>query len=117
MTDAITEAQPTIALALGQPRFESPSLQSLQATQGNAAVWAALLTGDAAAALATVKGTFAVHAHWPDGRALVAVDRFAAQSLCYREAGGQLQVAARADAWAGARKSTRRRSTTTCTCT
>jgi asparagine synthase (glutamine-hydrolysing) len=50
-----------------------------------------------AAALAEVDGDFAAGLADPVGRALLAVDRFAIRTLCWRVVDGQLHFAERAD--------------------
>jgi asparagine synthase (glutamine-hydrolysing) len=84
-------------LALGSPRFRSAALEARARQEGPAAVWPELLSGDAAAALRDVDGDFAVA--WRDGRGrtVLAVDRFAQRTLCWRLDGEQLRFAARAD--------------------
>ena len=49
------------------------------------------------AALNGVSGDFAVAQREPGGRTFMAVDRFAIQSLCYRQVDGAIRFAARAD--------------------
>ncbi len=51
-----------------------------------------------AQAAASARGAFATCQPLPDGRAFLAVDRFAAQTLCWRVDGGALRCAERADA-------------------
>ncbi len=50
-----------------------------------------------AQAAAGARGAFAVSQPLPDGRAFLAVDRFAAQTLCWRVDDGVLRCAERAD--------------------
>jgi asparagine synthase (glutamine-hydrolysing) len=87
---------------LGRPRFASAALQTLADREGLAAAWAAALPAPddpttAMAAVAAVGGDFAVGIHWADGRAFLAVDRFAIRSVCLRLVGKRLHFAARAD--------------------
>lgn len=85
-------------LAVGRPVFEgsAPSADLR-------AAWArALDTRDLAGALARVDGDFAVGMRLADGRQVLAVDRFAERSLCYRISEGRLQFAEQADALADA---------------
>jgi asparagine synthase (glutamine-hydrolysing) len=64
----------------------------------NAATWLQLLGNSRRSdALAAIKGDFAVGVEHADGRSLLAVDRFASQSICYRIDGGRLRFAQRAD--------------------
>jgi asparagine synthase (glutamine-hydrolysing) len=88
------------SLFSGSPRFSGPDTTGLAATNGNEAAWRGVLQGDLERALQTVAGDFAVGLCLPDGRTILAVDRFAVRSLCYREVDGQLRFAARADALA-----------------
>lgn len=103
---AATLADPaTLALALGRPQFADQALQAIQARDGDLAAWQAAFTqADPATVLARMGGDFAVALTLPDGRQLLAVDRFAIRTLCYRvEAAGErsmLRVAEQADALA-----------------
>ena len=89
--------EPITPLTLGRPRFADPAIAKLAAVNGDAAAWSATLAAGKAEALRGVQGDFAVA--WPlsDGRALLAVDRFAVRSLCWRIVDGRLHVAERAD--------------------
>lgn len=58
---------------------------------------AALSSHGPAPAAAGARGAFAVCQPLPDGRAFLAVDRFAAQTLCWRVDNGVLRCAERAD--------------------
>ncbi|GCL64399.1 asparagine synthetase B [Rubrivivax pictus] len=91
---------PDIGLCLGSPRFQDAALQSLSAQQGAAAAWRQALAADPLKALPAVAGDFAVGLRDGRGRTVLAVDRFAMQSLCYRVVGGELRYAERADALA-----------------
>jgi asparagine synthase (glutamine-hydrolysing) len=101
-------SMPTVLLALGRPRFYDPDLRATAATQGPSAAWAALLgpalsgQADAKDALLAVGGEFAVAAQGADGTLLLAVDRFAMQTLCFRHEGDRLRFAPTADALADA---------------
>lgn len=53
--------------------------------------------GDIRAALARLQGGFALHVALADGSPLVAVDRFAIRSMCWRLVDGRLHVHERAD--------------------
>jgi asparagine synthase (glutamine-hydrolysing) len=86
-------------LLLGRPRFRTPALQALAQAHGMEAAWrVALRTRDLADVAGEVDGPFAVALREPGGRALLAVDRFATCSLCWRVDAGTLRFAARADA-------------------
>jgi asparagine synthase (glutamine-hydrolysing) len=87
-------------LFLGRPTFAGTHAQALADKGDFAQAWTATLdgTGDVAAELAGVTGHFAVGLVQPSGRIVLAVDRFAVHSLCYRVAEGKLLFAARADA-------------------
>ena len=85
----------------GQPRFLDSQLTETRLKHGDAAAWAAAFGQQGSAAPAQVQGDFAVGVTLPDGRVFLAVDRFAACTLCYRVEGGELQFAERADALAG----------------
>lgn len=78
------------ALFLGTPRLEGRAV--------NADELAALvLERGAAGVLASLEGEFAVELTIEDGSTLLAVDRFAVHTLCWRVVQGELHVAARAD--------------------
>ncbi len=90
-------------LLLGRPVFDDPALAGLAREQGDEAAWRrALQPGAEAAALARVKGPFALAIRLDGGRTLLAVDRFAVHTLCYRAQGAELHFAPRADTLAGA---------------
>ncbi|WP_326540125.1 asparagine synthetase B family protein [Pseudorhodoferax sp.] len=97
----------TVTLALGRPRFKDAAHAALAGAGQLNAAWQSLL-GPAwpdadrlARALETVAGDFAVAATSADGGVLLAIDRFAMQTLCWRHDGGTVRYAPRADAWAG----------------
>ena len=91
---------PFDSFVLGSPQFIDPELAAAEKSEGSLAAWRLALDGPAVAAAAATQGHFA--AAVSDGtRALLAVDRFATQTLCYRFDGQSLQAAARADSLAG----------------
>ena len=91
------------SLCLGSPLFADPSLADQARQQGALEAWKQALAGPSIAAAADgVAGDFAVALREPGGRCVLAVDRFAIQTLCYRVQGGRLQFAARADELADA---------------
>ncbi len=80
-------------LATGSPSFAGAST-NVEARQA----WAQILAApDLATALLGVGGDFSVAVHEPGGRTVLAVDRFAVQTLCYRVANDRLHFATRAD--------------------
>ena len=84
--------------------FDDAWIQQRHATEGAGAAWQALLAqGPAAQALSRVNGDFAFAQTLADGSTVLAVDRFAIQTLCYRVVDGQLRFAERADTLADAR--------------
>jgi asparagine synthase (glutamine-hydrolysing) len=89
------------SLTLGSPRFGNAQLAALAASRGPLAAWQEAVAGNASNAAADVGGDFAVGLRLPGNRTFLAVDRFAVCSLCYRQVGGQLHFAARADELAG----------------
>jgi asparagine synthase (glutamine-hydrolysing) len=74
----------------------------MASSQDALAAWREALAQDVKSALTAVTGDFAVGLQQPSGSTVLAVDRFAIQTLCYRVVGGQLRFAARADALADA---------------
>ena len=90
------------SLCLGSPRFAAANLQSLCDQQGPLEAWRQALAGAPAQALQGVAGDFAVGLRAANGRTVLAVDRFAMRSLCYRVVGHELRFAERADALADA---------------
>jgi asparagine synthase (glutamine-hydrolysing) len=93
-------------LCLGSPTFADRSLADQAREHGALAAWKHALAGPsvaaAAAAVSGVAGDFAVALREPNGRCVLAVDRFAIQTLCYRVQDGRLRYAARADELADA---------------
>ena len=88
--------QPT--LALGRPRFEDTAIAQVASARGAAAAWDAAMRGDdLAKVLNGVTGDFAVGMVDARGRTVLAVDRFAVRTLCYRVIDGRLHFAERAD--------------------
>jgi asparagine synthase (glutamine-hydrolysing) len=78
------------ALFLGSPRLDGRAV--------NADELAMLVSQrGATAVLAALDGEFALALTLDDGSTLLAVDRFAVHTLCWRVVGGELHVAARAD--------------------
>jgi asparagine synthase (glutamine-hydrolysing) len=84
-------------LTLGTPTFEDPQLAATAREHGVAAAWRRLWAEQGEAGLARVSGAFAVGLREAGGRTVLAVDRFAVHSLCYRVDAGGLRFAARAD--------------------
>ena len=72
------------------------------ATDGIPPGLAAALRDNPAEALRSISGPFALSLQQACGRSLIAVDRFAVQTLCYRVVNGALRVAQRADSLADA---------------
>ena len=95
--------QPTNFLHSGSPRFSGDRLASLCKSEGPETAWRDALqagtstTAQFASTLNGITGDFAVGLRSPDGRCLLAVDRFAIQTLCYAVRDGQLHFASRAD--------------------
>ena len=84
-------------LALGAPEFRDASLAALSQSDGAAAAWQQALQGDPAPALAATGGDFAVAMRSASSRTVLAVDRFAIHTLCWRVVDGELRFATRAD--------------------
>lgn len=83
-------------LCLGAPQFDGRVADS--AGDDALAGWRSFLGQDPTAAIARVRGEFAVGVRLADGRTFLAVDRFAVRTLCYRVQDGELLFAERADA-------------------
>lgn len=92
----------TECLVLGKPRFNNSSLMQTAMRDGNETAWrqAIQLLGNKAPE--TVSGDFAIALREPNGKVFLAIDRFAIQTLCYRQVGEQLLFAERADELADA---------------
>ena len=91
------------SLCFGSPVFSDRSLADQARQHGALAAWKQALAGPSvAAAVAGVAGDFAVALRERNGRCVLAVDRFAIQTLCYRVADGRLRYAVRADELADA---------------
>ncbi len=87
-----------VRIALGRPRFRDAALGSIASASGIDYAWAAALDRpDHMEVLTEVHGDFAVAFARADGSTVMAVDRFAVRSLCYRIIDGVLHVAERAD--------------------
>ena len=80
----------------GTPRFDQPDLARIENSDGPAAAWRMALDRPVAVA-AAAQGHFAAAIQHSDGRNVLAVDRFATQTMCYRDDGDRLAFAARAD--------------------
>lgn len=86
------------ALCTGSPRFPAELAATWPADLGMAERWRRTVTAlGPQEACRRVQGDFAVALPLEDGRMMMAVDRFAVRSLCWRVVGGELQHAARAD--------------------
>lgn len=88
--------------AAGRPEFSDTTPQSLSTRDGALAAWRLVLSGEIAEALAATRGSFAVGLMLADGRVVLAVDRFAIETICYRIDDHQLRFSSRADALADA---------------
>ncbi len=86
----------------GAPRFNQPDLARIENDQGPGAAWLMALDRPVAVT-AAAKGHFAAAIAHADGRSVLAVDRFATQTLCYRDDGHRLAFAQRANALASDR--------------
>jgi len=91
MPDLMTE------LFTGSPRFANGGLTHMASTEGAGAAWRSTLGTDPKAGLRGVSGDFAVGLRLPNDKIVLAVDRFAIRSLCYRVDHGQIRFAERAD--------------------
>jgi asparagine synthase (glutamine-hydrolysing) len=85
--------------SFGSPVFSDHSLAALADREGALAAWKKAIAGSSpVAAAAAAGGDFAVAVRDGDGRCVLAVDRFAIRTLCYRVIDGELRFAVRADA-------------------
>ena len=89
-------------LFAGSPRFSKAGLIT---AQGIGAAWRAALDPDPGVALSGIAGDFAVGVRLSGSRVLLAVDRFAIRSICYRVDQGQIRFAERADTLADSARS------------
>lgn len=89
-------------VALGRPRFASHDLNQLATDQGLERAWGRFFQEWEPDQLAKVAGDFAVGLTDARGRTILAIDRFAVRSLCYRVIDGELRFAERADQLADA---------------
>lgn len=87
--------------AYGRPRFADGELTRLAAAEGDLAAWRKLIAQEGSKAFNRVSGDYAVAVKEASGRVLLAVDRFAIRTMCYRVVDGDLKFAARADELAG----------------
>ena len=94
--------KPSVPLATGQPRFKNPRAQALAAQGDLVGAWQQACQGhELHEVLAATEGDFAVGFTDERGRSVLAVDRFAMRSLCWRIVDGELRFAGQADALAG----------------
>ncbi|KXB31380.1 asparagine synthase [Dechloromonas denitrificans] len=84
-------------LLTGHPKFSAGAFAGLAHTEGDLAAWEKLFATHGASGVKDVAGDFAVGLTDGNGRTILAVDRFAVRSLCYRVAGGGIYFASRAD--------------------
>jgi len=90
-------------LVRGQPRFLDDDVAATARLAGDAAAWRVLVQRHGARAPEHVHGAFAVALALEGGRSFLAVDRFGAATLCWRQdAQGTLHWAERADTLADA---------------
>ena len=86
-------------LLFGAAEFADPTLAQLAKSHGDAAVWRQAIANPVLAA-ASSKGHFAAAVNDAQGGTLLVVDRFATQTLCYRDDGDRLLASSRADSLA-----------------
>ena len=86
-----------VPIVFGAPKFRDPACAEIARTQGAVSAWQAALRSNPPAGLLQVDGAFAVALPLEAGRVLLAVDRFAIQSLCWTVRNGVLRYAERAD--------------------
>lgn len=84
-------------LALGSPRFADPALAATERTDGAVQAWYQALQQTPPEAAAQTTGHFSVGLRNASGHTVLAVDRFATQTICYRSEGQQLLFSERAD--------------------
>ncbi len=90
------------ALLTGNPRFSAAQQPGAEDAAGLETAWRqAFAKADPGQVLAGVGGSFALGLDLEDGRTVLAVDRFAIETLCYRVVGNELRFASRADELAG----------------
>jgi asparagine synthase (glutamine-hydrolysing) len=89
------------SFAVGRPRFGDVDLARRCDEDGALAAWRQALSLGPQEAAACANGDFAFCVQEP-GRTVLAIDRFAIRSLCYRVVGNELTVASRADQLADA---------------
>lgn len=92
----MTNCEPSNDLIIGSAVFSQPALQQ-QAQQSARTAWRRALATNPAEVLQGVSGPFAVAVRLDDGRCVMAVDRFARETLCYRVTPEGLRFAAGAD--------------------
>lgn len=84
-------------VASGRPRFAERELNQLAQDQGLESAWRVYFQDWNPDALKGIDGDFAVGLTDESNRTILAVDRFAIRSLCYRVVNGELRFAERAD--------------------
>ncbi|MCV2355496.1 asparagine synthase C-terminal domain-containing protein [Paucibacter sp. B2R-40] len=86
-----------ISIFSGDPQFAEQNLNVLARTNGIEAAWRMALRDNPADALTAISGPFAIGLQVEDGSALLAVDRFAVETICYRIDDAKIRFAGRAD--------------------
>jgi len=84
-------------LVLGKPRFDDSALTQTATRDGAEGAWRQAIQLFGIKAPRAVSGDFAFALRDPGGKVFLAIDRFAIQTLCYRQVGDQLLFAERAD--------------------
>lgn len=88
--------------AHGSPRFDDNTLAEAERNEGALSAWRLALTRTPSQAAAMAQGHFSAGLRDGSGRTVLVVDRFATQTLCFRELNGGLQFSNRADVLASA---------------
>lgn len=84
-------------ISFGCPVFPESQTPPGEGGEGVEQSWRQLLSAGGSQSFSKVGGAFAVGLREADGSALLAVDRFAIESLCYRVIDGEIHFARRAD--------------------
>ncbi len=85
------------SVVLGRPKFVSQDLNQLANVRGFESAWARFFQDWKPEDLVGISGNFAVGLTDEQGRTILAIDRFAVRSLCYRVVGTELRFAERAN--------------------
>lgn len=93
-------SKPPEVMALGKPLFADTELARVESAEGIDKAWQQAFRRDPLQAVNAAQGHFAVAARSESGRTVLAVDRFAVETMCFRDEGSDIVCAVDATALA-----------------